>query len=155
MEIKEQIKLEKETKNKEYKKSWWISKGKEKYKRITINFSDEEFKKIDTLSKKTKRKHSEVVKLACLNSLNDNQDKRVFNIDNKDDIEEKQKLIQETLQVFRNLGTNINQITRNINEKRLMNNFFNNEITKEEKQKILSSIEEIEKEFTKFIQNNI
>ncbi len=134
----------------EYKKTWWEKRGK-KYKRITVRFSEEDFIKIENLAKKTKHKQSDIVRFACLNSLNDTN----FTLSSKDNIETKKQAIQEALQIFRNLGTNINQIARDINERRLVGGFFDNNLTKTERDKVLSTVEKIESEFLKFINSNL
>jgi chromosome segregation ATPase len=139
------------TDNSEYKKSWWENKGK-KYKRITITFDEEDFNKIESLTKKTKYKSSEVAKKACLQTLNNLQNE--FS-QNKDDVEKKQHTIKEALQIFRNLGTNINQITKDLNERRLSDKFFNNNLTKAEKNNILTTVERLEIEVLKFIKSNL
>lgn len=91
------------------------------------------------------------MRFACLNSLNDTN----FTLSSKDNIETKKQAIQEALQIFRNLGTNINQIARDINERRLVGGFFDSNLTKTERDKILSTVQQIESEFLKFINSNL
>ena len=135
----------------DYKKSWWNTKGK-KYKRITVRFDEEDFIKIDVLVKRTKHTQAEVVKLACLNSLNNTN----IPLESKDNIKTKQDLIKQTLQVFRNLGTNINQISKDINERRLTGGIFSNpNLTKQEKEQLFKTIVIMEEEFKKFIEKNL
>jgi hypothetical protein len=86
-----------------------------------------------------------------INSINNEN----FTLSSKDNIETKKQTIQEALQIFRNLGTNINQIARDINERRLVGGFFDNNLTKTERDKILSTVQQIENEFLKFINSNL
>ena len=52
--------------------------------------------------------------------------------------------------------TNINQIARDLNERRSTNGFFNNSnLTKEEKKQILNTIAKLEIEVLNFIKNNL
>ena len=134
-----------------YKKEWWNKKWKQ-YKRITINLDDVNFADFERLAKLKNRKISEIVKLSAINGLH----WWSSDIKSKEDTQSKQEIIKQALQVFRNLGTNINQIARDLNERRLMGGLFSNSnLTKIEKEQILATIQKMEAEMMEFIRNNL
>jgi hypothetical protein len=145
----------------EFLQNYYKDKNYDKFKNLsiyTIYYSKEEdnllkqdLKKLQDYTKNINLKIKDLIKIKSLS-----QDTlRPQELHQKQAIQDTQKEkeynVKETLKIFRGLANNINQIAKNINEKKLMNNFFSNEITKEERQKILSSIEAIEKEFINFI----
>ena len=134
-----------------YKKEWWNKKWKQ-YKRITINLDDINFADFERLAKLKNRKISEIVKLSAINGLH----WWSFDIKSKEDTQNKQEITKQALQVFRNLGTNINQIARDLNERRLMGGLFSNSnLTKSEKEQLLFTIQKMEAEMMDFIKNNL
>lgn len=148
-----------------YIQNYYKKTNKEKSKknfRYTITYNkdeqillEEDLEKLKSFSKNNQYKLKDLIKIKSLSKDTLKSEELEQKQVQEEQNQEKLQLIKDTLLIFRNIANNINQISKDINEKRLMNNFFSNEITKEEKQKILSSIQEIEKEFTKFIQNNI
>jgi hypothetical protein len=79
-----------------------------------------------------------------------------LDIKSKEDTQSKQEITKQALQVFRNLGTNINQIARDLNERRLMGGLFSNSnLTKTEKEQLLSTIQKMETAMMDFIKNNL
>lgn len=134
-----------------YKKEWWNKKWKQ-YKRIIINLDDANFITFERLAKLKNLKVSEVVRLLAINSLYGWSS----DIKSKEDIQNKQEVIKQALQVFRNLGTNINQIARDLNERKLVGGFLSNSnLIKTEKEQILATIQKMETVMMNFIENNL
>jgi len=146
-ENNQNIQQEKEQKTKQYKKDWWSKKGKQ-YKRITSSYSKEDYDLIQTLAKKLKRKESEIVSVATMRALKEEK----IHIEPQENIEAKQSLVKETLTSINRIGTNINQIARDFNERRLFSN--NNNLTREEKERMLEATEKLEETLINLINNS-
>jgi len=146
-ENNQNIQQEKEQKTKQYKKDWWSNKGKQ-YKRITSSYSKEDYDLIQTLAKKLKRKESEIVSVATMRALKEEK----IHIEPQENIEAKQSLVKETLTSINRIGTNINQIARDFNERRLFSN--NNNLTREEKERMLEATEKLEETLINLINNS-
>ena len=146
-ENNQNIQQEKEQKTKQYKKDWWSKKGKQ-YKRITSSYSKEDYDLIQTLAKKLKRKESEIVSVATMRALKEEK----IHIEPQENIEAKQSLVKETLTSINRIGTNINQIARDFNERRLFSN--NNNLTREEKERMLEATEKLEETLINIINNS-
>lgn len=101
-EVKE-YQIKKDEKTKEYKKEWWEKNAKKKYKRITSKYSEEDYELIEMLSKKLKRKRSEIVSIATMKAL---KEENTY-ITPKENIEDKKSLVKETLISINRIGTNI------------------------------------------------
>jgi hypothetical protein len=145
-ENNQDIHEEKKQKTKQYKKDWWSKKGKQ-YKRITSSYSKEDYELIQTLAKKLKRKESEIVSIATMRAL---KEEKIY-IEPQENIEAKQSLIRKTLFEISRIGTNINQIARDFNERRLFSN--NNNLTREEKERMLEATEKLEETLINLINN--
>ena len=143
-----------DAKNPNYKKEWWEKKGK-KYHRITIRLEKDGFEKLERISDKKKLRPSEVLQAITSNALNGTGE--TLHIESKENTKERQEIIKQALQVFRNLGTNINQIARDLNERRVINKLFGSStnLTKQEKEKILETIQNLEEQVLKFIKSNL
>ena len=146
-ENNQNIQQEKEQKTKQYNKDWCSKKGKQ-YKRITSSYSKEDYDLIQTLAKKLKRKESEIVSVATMRALKEEK----IHIEPQENIEAKQSLVKETLTSINRIGTNINQIARDFNERRLFSN--NNNLTREEKERMLEATEKLEETLINLINNS-
>lgn len=137
-ELNKIIESEKSEENKRYKKQWWKQKGT-RYKRITSTYSDEDFQLIEQIADKLKRRPSEIVSLACMQALKQEQ----TSFTSKDEEQAKLALVKETLVTLNRIGTNVNQIARDLNERRLMDR-FNHNLTRDEKNKMLQLTAQLE-----------
>lgn len=140
---------EKKNKLKQKKQDWWKNKGK-KYNRFTLTLDAETNEKLELQSKLLGKRPSQLAKELLKQSLTETNDELIESNQLK---QIRQKNIQETLQIFRGIANNINQIARGINEKRLTNP-FKYYITGSEKKQILDTIENLENKFCSFITSN-
>lgn len=126
---------------KNYKKNWWKENAK-KYKRITLRFPEKDYRQIEELSGKLQRTKSEIIIKATQHTLNQQKE---IPITHKEDEENKQVLLKQTLIEINRIGTNINQIARNINERRLERaDPTEHNLTRSEKNKMLEISQKLE-----------
>ena len=123
---------------KEYHKAYW-QKNKQKYKRFSVSLSDENLKRLEELEKATGFKRGEILKKAITSALSD--EKLVLGSVERGKAE--QERIEAILRILGGIGTNINQIAKGINARRLAGSFFKN-AKKDERARILEACEELE-----------
>lgn len=131
----------------EYKKDWWEKKGKQ-YKRIASSYNDEDYALISNIAKKLNKSKSEVVSLASMRALREEETTASFTNSLKA-LQDKQDLVREVLFTLNKIGTNINQIARDVNERRLF--YGNSNLSKNERKKMLEATENLENVLINFI----
>ena len=123
---------------KEYHKAYW-QKNKQKYKRCMVSLSDENIRRLEDLEKATGLKKGKILKKAIESALNDEK----LVLDSVEREKAEQEHIEAIMRVLGGIGTNINQIARGVNERRLAGSFFKN-AKKDERARILEACEELE-----------
>ena len=131
----------------QYKKDWWEKKGK-KYKRIASSYNDEDYALISNIAKKLNKSKSEVVSLASMRALREEKTTASFT-NSLQALQDKQDLVREVLFTLNKIGTNINQIARDVNERRLF--YGNSNLSKNERKKMLEATENLENVLINFI----
>jgi hypothetical protein len=131
----------------EYKKDWWEKKGKQ-YKRIASSYSNEDYALISNIAKKLNKSKSEVVSLASMRALREEETTASFT-NSLQALQYKQDLVREVLFTLNKIGTNINQIVRDVNERRLF--YGNSNLSKNERKKMLEATENLENVLINFI----
>jgi hypothetical protein len=132
---------------------------KQEYKSFSPRYNEEEQKKLDKdlkiYQKYTQDEDltiSDLIKLKSLSKDTLKEDEVKLNQQKKIKEEAKQSLIKETLTSINRIGTNINQIARDFNERRLFSN--NNNLTREEKERMLEATEKLEETIINLINNS-
>jgi hypothetical protein len=95
---------------------------------------------------------TDLIKLKSLSKDTIKEDEIKANQQRRNKEEAKQSLIKETLTTINRIGTNINQIARDFNERRLFSN--NNNLTREEKERMLEATEKLEETLMHLINNS-
>ena len=104
---------------KEYHKAYW-QKNKQKYKRCMVSLSDENIRRLEDLEKATGLKKGKILKKAIESALNDEK----LVLDSVEREKAEQEHIEAIMRVLGGIGTNINQIARGVNERRLAGFIF-------------------------------
>ena len=159
-EEKEQILSWLNVRMEEIRKQKKKARQKEKNEKHNFNiyFTEAELeilqKSQDTAKKYSNEEYSlkDIIKLKSLSKDTLKEDEIKANQQRKNKEEAKQNLIKETLTTINRIGTNINQIARDFNERRLFSN--NNNIRREEKERMLAVTEKLEETLIHLINNS-
>jgi hypothetical protein len=133
-------------------------KEKNEKHNFNIYFTEAELeilqKSQDTAKKYSNEEYSlkDIIKLKSLSKDTLKEDEIKANQQRKNKEEAKQNLIKETLTTINRIGTNINQIARDFNERRLFSN--NNNLRREEKERMLEVTEKLEETLIHLINNS-
>ena len=159
-EEKEQILSWLNVRMEEIRKQKKKARQKEKNEKHNFNiyFTEAELeilqKSQDTAKKYSNEEYSlkDIIKLKSLSKDTLKEDEIKANQQRKNKEEAKQNLIKETLTTINRIGTNINQIARDFNERRLFSN--NNNLRREEKERMLEVTEKLEETLINLINNS-
>jgi len=135
--MKQEIEQKRQEKLAKYKKEWWVKDAK-KYNRFILNFNKEDNALLEQKAKELNKPKSLVAKEIIISSLKNNK----INIDSKEDIEKRHKLVQDVISAVNGIGNNVNQIAKIVNERRLFSTNYN--LTKKERNKMLDICQELE-----------
>jgi len=132
---------------------------KQKYKSFSHRYNEEEQKKLDEdlkiYQKFTKNEDlttTDLIKFKSLSKDTLKEDEVKLSQQKKNKEEVKQKLIRKTLFEINRIGTNINQVARDLNKRRI--SITNANLTIEEKEMMLIASKELEEALINFINNS-
>ena len=132
---------------------------KQKYKSFSPRYNEEEQKKLDEdlkiYQKFTKNEDlttTDLIKFKSLSKDTLKEDEVKLSQQKKNKEEVKQKLIRKTLFEINRIGTNINQVARDLNKRRI--SITNANLTIEEKEMMLIASKELEEALINFINNS-